>query len=161
MYILCVCVADTYICVYIDMYVCILYIGTYILKVSCFHIIFNFNKNLFLTALRLRHRVRSCPSCSEWGLPSRCGARLLVAMASLAAERRLQGARLQKWHTGCFPAACVWNPRGPGIEPASPALQGDSSPLDTIYLCVCVYYMFIYCMYLCTPKNGIVGKREK
>ena len=149
MYILRVCVAYTYICVYIDMYVYILYIGAYILKVSCFHIIFNFNKNIFLTALRLRHRVRSCSSCSEWGLPSRCGARLLVAMASLAAERGLQGARLQKWHMGCFPAACgILVDQGLNRRPLHcKVILHHWTPY--IYVCVCVCITCLYIARIC------------
>ena len=96
-------------CVCRYVYVHIVYRYTYILQVSCFNIIFNFNKNIFFVSdcSASLSPGRSFSRCCECGLPSSCGARLLVATASLAVERGLQGVRLQKQrHSGCFPAAC-------------------------------------------------------
>ena len=103
------CTYCIHMCVCRYVYVHIVYRYTYILQVSCFNIIFNFNKNIFFVSdcSASLSPGRSFSSCCECGLPSSCGARLLVATASLAVERGLQGVRLQKQRdSGCFPAAC-------------------------------------------------------
>ena len=79
---------------------------------------------VFLAALGLCHCAWAFSSCSEWGLlfVAVCG--LLLAVASLVVEHRLQvhglsscGSRAQLLHG-------MWDLPGPGIKPVSPALTG-------------------------------------
>ena len=56
---------------------------------------------LFLAALGLCCCTRTFSSCGEQGLPFVAVGRLLIVMASLVAEHRLQASRLQQlWHMG-------------------------------------------------------------
>ena len=60
--------------------------------------------------------------------------RLLMAVASLVAEHRLQGTRslvvvvlgLSSCGTQAYLPCSLWNPPGSGIEPVSSTLAGDS-----------------------------------
>ena len=99
---------------------------------------------LFLAALGLRCCVRASSSCGERGLFVVVVCGLLIAVASLVVEHRLQVCRLQQlWHTGSGAVACRLQSAGsvvvvhglscstacrilpgPGLKPLSPALAG-------------------------------------
>ena len=62
---------------------------------------------LFLAVLGLGFCVRAFSSCSKWGLLLVAVHRLLITVASLVVEHRLQVHRLQQlWHTGSVVVAC-------------------------------------------------------
>ena len=103
-----------------------------------------FNFYFFLAALGLRFCVWAFCSCGERGLLFVVVCRLLIVVASLVTEHRLQVHRLQQlWHVGfnscgswalehrlssCGARAqllhSMWDLPGPGLEPVSPALAG-------------------------------------
>ena len=95
---------------------------------------------LFLAALGLRCCARAFSSCGEWGPLFIVVHGLLIVVASLVAEHRLQSRRLQQlWHMSSVAVArrlssCgswaqllhgMWDLPRPGIEPLSPALAGE------------------------------------
>ena len=62
---------------------------------------------LFLAALGLRCYTRAFSSCGMWGLFFVAVRGLLIAVASLVAEHRLQARGLQQlWHVGSVVVAC-------------------------------------------------------
>ena len=75
----------------------------------------------FLTMSRLRCSEGFFSSCGKWGLLYRCGARFPIAVASLVAECRQEGAGSVV--VAQMPCG-MWDLPGPGIEPMSPALPG-------------------------------------
>ena len=99
---------------------------------------------LFLVALDLRCCTQAFSSCGERGLLLVAVRGLLIAVASLVAEPRLQGTQasvvvahrlsscglraLEHRFSGCGARAqllrSMWDLPGPGLEPVSPALAG-------------------------------------
>ena len=94
---------------------------------------------LFLAVLVLHCCLWAFSSCGEWGLLFVAVRRLLIMVASLVAEHRLQTQRFQQlWHEGSVVVALegkliscgaqaqflrgMWDLPGPGIKPVSPAL---------------------------------------
>ena len=81
----------------------------------------------FLAVLGLRFCARAFPSCGERG-PLLIAVRgSLTVAASLAAEHRLQTRRLSSCGARAQSLRGMWDPPGPGLEPASPALAGRFS----------------------------------
>lgn len=62
----------------------------------------------FLAVLGLSCCVRALSGCGEQGLPSSCMLAVIIVVASLVAELRLQTQGLQLYHMGLFAVA-----RGP------------------------------------------------
>ena len=89
---------------------------------------------LFLAALGVRCCTQTFSSCGEWGLLFVAVHGLLIAVASLAAEHRLQACGLQQlWHVGsvvvarglsCFAACGVFPSQG--LNPCPLHWQADS-----------------------------------
>ena len=120
--------------------------STHVCKFFFLSITFKKNIYLFLAALGLRCCTQAFSSCGQWGLLFIAVHRLLIAVASLVADHRLQACSLQQlWHAGsvvvarrlqstgsvvvahgprCSVACGVWDFPGPGLEPVSPALAG-------------------------------------
>ena len=66
-------------------------------------------------------------SCSERRLLFVAVHRLLIAVASLVAEHRLQTRRLSNCGSRAQPLRGMWDLPRPGLEPVSPALAGGFS----------------------------------
>ena len=66
-------------------------------------------------------------SLVEWGLLFLAVRGLLIAVASLVAEHRLQTRRLSSCGPRAQPLRSMWDPPRPGLEPVSPALAGRFS----------------------------------
>ena len=111
---------------------------TYI-KINILIFLINYFIYLFLAALGLHCCVRAFSSCGEQGLLFVVVRGLLIAVASLVAEHRLQARGLQQLqHTGSWAIECrlsscgtraqllrgMWDLPGPGLKPVSPALAG-------------------------------------
>ena len=77
-----------------------------------------------MAVLGLRFCARAFSSCGKWGplFIAVCGP--LTIAASLATEHRLQTRRLSNCGSWAQPLRGMWDPPGPGLEPASPALAG-------------------------------------
>ena len=67
------------------------------------HTLLYLSTYLFLAALGLRCYTQALSSCGEWGLLPSCG-----AVASLVAESRLQGQRLQQRQHMCSAITTCW-----------------------------------------------------
>ena len=120
----------------------------------CIPFIYSFFKNKFiqlsLAALGLRCCARAFSSCSEQGLllVAVCG--LLIVMASLVVEHRLQVRRWALEHglSSCGAQAqllcSMWDLPRPGIEHMSPALAGGflttAPPRKSLYS---FYFIFL------------------
>lgn len=181
----CVCAYRIYIyvCTYWYAYVHIVHRYTYILKVSSFNIILI--KTFF------------CFCCSASSSPCEAFLQLLWVQAALrlwsTASRRNGFPCCGAGAPGCAASEVValglfprgaWDLRGPGIEPVSPALQGDPSPLECQWLrmhtgrlyvlgmytgvhtevdtcAACVRVLHAYPLhYLCPSKDGRWTKRK-
>ena len=101
--------------------------------------------NLFLAVLGLLCCARAFSSCGGWELLFAVVHGLLIAVASLVAEQRLQAPELQQlWHEGSVVVAhglsCsggMWDLPRPGLEPVSSALAGrfltTAPPGESLY----------------------------
>ena len=89
-----------------------------------YYFFFNLFIYLFLAVMGLRCCIRAFSSCSERWLLFVVVRRLLIAVASLVAEHRLQARGLQQLWLSGFVARGMWDLPGPGLEHVSPALAG-------------------------------------
>ena len=82
-----------------------------------------------MAALDLRCCVQSFSSCGEQGLLLFVAMyELLIAVASLDVEHRLQARGLSSCGTRAYLLCVMWKLPEPGIEPVSPALAGRLLP---------------------------------
>ena len=112
---------------------------------------------LFLAVLGLRCCTRAFSSCSEWGLLFTVVHGLLIAMASLVVEHRLQAhglsscasSVLERRLSSCGVRAqllCgMWDLPEPGLEPMCPALAGGFLTTAPPGKCC---PLVLYCFYL-------------
>ena len=77
-----------------------------------------------MAVLGLRFCARALSSCGKWGPLLTAVHGPLTIAASPAAEHRLQTRRLSNCGSRAQPLRGTWDPPGPGLEPASPALAG-------------------------------------
>ena len=103
--------------------------GNWLLHCFFFLILFIYSFILFLVALGLRHCAWVLSSCGKRRPLLAVVSGLPIAVASPVAEHGLQGHRLQQLRLAGFRAQAqlprgMWDPPGPGPEPASPALAG-------------------------------------
>ena len=80
-----------------------------------------------MAVLGLHLFARAPPSCGKRGPLSIPVRRPLPIAASLVAEHRLQTRRLSSCGSRAQPLRGMWDPPGPGLEPASPASAGRRS----------------------------------
>ena len=80
-----------------------------------------------MAVLGLRFCVRAFSSCGERGLLFVTVHGLLIAVASLVAEHRLQTRRLSNCGSRAQLLSGMWDLPRPGPEPVSPALAGRFS----------------------------------
>ena len=80
-----------------------------------------------MAVLGLRFCARAFSSCGKWGplFIAVCGP--LTAVASPAAEHRLQTCRLSSCGSRAQLLRSMWDPPRPGLKPVSPALAGRFS----------------------------------
>ena len=81
----------------------------------------------FLAALGVHCCSLAFSSCGEWGLLFVVVRRLLLVVASLVAEHRLQTRRLSNCGSRAQLLCGMWDLPRPGLEPVSPALAGRCS----------------------------------
>ena len=80
-----------------------------------------------MAVLGLRFCARAFSSCGKRGPLFIAVRGPLTAVASLAAEHRLQTRRLSNYGPRAQPLCGMWDPPRPGLEPASPASAGRPS----------------------------------
>ena len=80
-----------------------------------------------MAVLGLHFCARAFSSCGKWGPLFIAVRGPLTIVASLVAEHGLQTRRLSNCGSRAQLLRGMWDPPGPGLEPASPALAGGFS----------------------------------
>ena len=80
-----------------------------------------------MAVLALRFCARAFSSCGKWGPLFIVVRGPLFIAASLVAEHRLQTRRLSYCGSRAQSLRGMWDPPGPGLEPACPELAGRFS----------------------------------
>ena len=105
----------------------------------------------FLAVLGLHCCTQAFSSCNEWGLLFIVACGLLIAVASLVGEHKLQAVGLQQlWHMVQLLQG-MWDLPGSGIEPMPCALTGrcltTGPPGKPSFIPFC-YLIIFYCSFL-------------
>ena len=117
---------------------------------------------LSMAALGLRFCARAFSSCGKWGplFIAVCG--LLIIVASLVVEHRLQTRRLSNCGSRAWLLRGMWDLPRPGLEPISPALAGrfpttapPGKPLEIHFYHHFLWGNSLVCLHKSSVKTGV------